>query len=106
MLSSASGPAAIKPPRDMYGLALESEDLISTLVDSASCPQNVEATRSAPSRLSGPQMRYADAHICGWSRRYELTEAQVSATRPGRCSRIPAMNWVASSESPYWPAGS
>src|SRR3989442_6599814 len=36
-------------------LALESDDFSSMLVDSASWPLKGEATRSAPSRFSGPQ---------------------------------------------------
>ena len=55
--STPSRPAAMTPARETYGLALESEDLSSTLTDSASWPLNGEATRSAPSRLSGPQAR-------------------------------------------------
>src|ERR1700682_3133901 len=93
-----SSPAAITPPSEMYGLALESDDLSSTLVDSDSWPLNGDATRSAPRRLSGPHARNADAHICGCRRRYELTEAQVSATSAGRWSRMPAMNWRARGE--------
>src|SRR6202022_608625 len=37
--------------------------------DAASWPLKGDATRSAPSRLSGPQARKAEAHIWGCSRR-------------------------------------
>src|SRR5947207_8764743 len=84
-----SRPAATIAPSARYGLAEPSTALISMLVLASTRPLNGEATRTAASRLSGPQHVYAELHVLGARRRYELTLGHVSARNAGRCRRTP-----------------
>ena len=83
----------------MYGLQLASDGLNSRLVDGSSSPQNVDGTRTVASRLSGPQHTNAELQCCGRSRRNELNDGAVSASRAGVCARIPAAKRSAISDS-------
>src|SRR5262249_51292214 len=101
-----SSPAASKPPSARYGLDDESDALSSALVEPARSDANVEGTRTAASRLSGPHAVKAELQKCGWSRRYEFTLGHVSASRAGRGSRTPAMKGYPSALTPERPFGS
>src|ERR687887_1500538 len=78
--STPSRPAASSAPRARYGLALPSTALTSMLVVASTRPLNGDATRTAASRLSGPHTVYAELHMLGASRRYELTLGHVIAS--------------------------
>src|SRR5919197_744776 len=99
-------PAATAAPSARYGLALPSTALISMLVLASTRPRNGDATRTAASRLSGPQAVYAELHMFGARRRYELTLGHVIANNPGRCCSTPATNDWPSCDSPRRPPGS
>src|SRR5438477_9731082 len=101
-----SRPAATIAPRARYGFAEPSTALTSMLVLASTRPRNGDATRTAASRLSGPQHVYAELHMLGASRRYEFTDGQVTASSPGRCVSTPATNARPSCDSPSGQAGS
>src|SRR5438067_5913002 len=101
-----SRPAATMAPRARYGLAEPSIALISTFVLASTRPLNGESTRTAASRLSGPQDVYAELHMFGASRKYELTLGHVRANKPGRCFSTPATKDRPNLERPSWPDGS
>src|SRR5213080_1591984 len=71
--SILSRPAAISPPKARYGLQDASIGLYSRLAEAISWPQNVEGTRTAASRLSGPQHTYAELQCSGRRRWKELS---------------------------------
>src|SRR3989442_4569912 len=101
-----SRPAATIAPSARYGFAEPSTGLISMFVVASTLPLNGEATRTAASRLSGPQHVYAELHMFGFNLRYELTLGHVTASKAGRCVSTPATKDRASRDRPNWPFGS